>query len=252
LPKSLPLKGAVFDLFHTLADPEEFRPAEFNRALFTATHFGFDPVHLKSAWDSDAPRRYTDGTRTLCSFLEEYAHALGREWPPDEDTLASYDRQVGRYQDIALSRPVAGALEGLRRLKRAGLRLGLLSNAEERDCREWVRSPLSSLFDATCFSFEIGVGKPQPEAYEEVLGRLGLTASVCAYVGDGGMDELAGARRAGFGLVILAAGHLPRAWVDDEEQRKRERQAHVVAGDFGEIVSSILCRTGLPPGDRCS
>lgn len=243
------VRGAVFDLFHTLADPEEFRPPEFNRALFTAAYFGFDPEHLKSAWESDAPRRYMDRTRTIRSFLEEYAKALGRKWPLDEDTLAGYDRQVGFYQDLALTRPVAGAVECLRRLKRAGIRLGLLSNAEERDCRSWTLSPLCSLLDATCFSFEIGVGKPQPQAYEEILGRLGLTARECAYVGDGGMDELGGARRAGFGLVILAAGHLPEAWIDYEERLKREEQAHLVARDFDEIVSAILGHEGPAAGE---
>jgi len=34
-----PIKGVVFHLFHTLVDPEEFRPPEFSRARFTAEFF---------------------------------------------------------------------------------------------------------------------------------------------------------------------------------------------------------------------
>lgn len=37
-----------------------------------------------------------------------------------------------------------------------------------------------------------------------MLGRLGVAAASAAYVGDGSDNELAGAKSAGFGLVILA------------------------------------------------
>ena len=37
-----------------------------------------------------------------------------------------------------------------------------------------------------------------------VLNQLGVPAAAAAYVGDGGNDELVGARAAGFGMVILA------------------------------------------------
>ena len=48
--------------------------------------------------------------------------------------------------------------------------------------------------------------KPHPESYATVLRALQLPAAQAAFVGDGGSDELAGARRAGFGLVVFAKG----------------------------------------------
>ncbi len=40
--------------------------------------------------------------------------------------------------------------------------------------------------------------------YASVLAQLDAPVAAAIYVGDGGNDELAGARAAGFGLVVLA------------------------------------------------
>jgi putative hydrolase of the HAD superfamily len=65
-------------------------------------------------------------------------------------------------------------------------------------------SPLAAAVDAVALSHEIGVCKPDRGAYEHVLHALGVPASEAVYVGDGSNDELAGARAAGFGAVVLA------------------------------------------------
>jgi putative hydrolase of the HAD superfamily len=231
------MKAVVFDLFHTLIDPEEFRPAEFTRAGFSAEYFGLDPSRLKSAWDADTPRRATDGSRTMLTFLAEFCRAEGRPWPPPQD-LDRYDREVGRYQDQALEHPVAGAVQLLTALRAAGFRTGLLSNAEERDCRRWAVSPLGPLFDVAHFSYDTGLLKPDLPAYQEILRRLDLAAGECAFVGDGGGGELAGARQAGFGLVIFLSGRMLAA-VNSEERLRRVEAAHVTAAGFDEVLAAL-------------
>ncbi len=63
--------------------------------------------------------------------------------------------------------------------------------------------PLAQFFEAVAFSHETGIMKPELGAYVVVLERLGLNASACIFVGDGGSEELLGARRAGFGQVAF-------------------------------------------------
>ncbi|MCL6581441.1 MAG: HAD-IA family hydrolase, partial [Firmicutes bacterium] len=217
-----------------MVDPEEFRPPDFSRADFLADFFGLDKARVRAAWEADVPRQSVDGRRTLGVFLRELLTAEGRPWPAVPGLVERFEREFGRYQDLALLHPLPGAEEALRQLRTAGVRLGLLSNAVERDCREWGRSPLRPYFDAVCLSYQTGHLKPHPEAYEAVLRRLNLEAAECAFVGDGGSGELEGARRAGFGLVALAAWRLPAAWVSQEERERRTRQAEAVVTDIGD------------------
>jgi FMN phosphatase YigB (HAD superfamily) len=45
---------------------------------------------------------------------------------------------------------------------------------------------LRGRFDAELFSCEVGMVKPEAAIFRECLDRMGLAASECIYVGDGG------------------------------------------------------------------
>lgn len=133
---------------------------------------------------------------------KQFAAELGAGISADDRALIEADWDLTRRQ--ALLDPPEDTLSTLTALRNRGVRLGLLSNTHALEVRSWNRSPLASMFDVTAFSHEIGVCKPDPAAHLHVLGRLGVPARSAAYVGDGGSDELAGAREAGFGLVVMA------------------------------------------------
>jgi putative hydrolase of the HAD superfamily len=99
-----------------------------------------------------------------------------------------------------------------------GYRLGLLSNAHERDVRAWERSPLRPLLDAAVFSCFAGHAKPAAAAYQTALEAVGVEAGQAAFVADGGSGELSGARRYGFGLVVLVSGPARRSGLRDAAQ----------------------------------
>jgi putative hydrolase of the HAD superfamily len=197
------LSAVVFDLFHTLADPEETGPRDFDRVREMARAFGVEEGWFRSEWEMMLPLLARSPDRPA-RRMAAHLRALGTE--VDDRQMAAADDALGRYQDAALAAPVAGAVDALRTLGERGLRLGVLSNAHERDVRTWESSPLAALVDAVCMSCFIGWAKPEPEAYAAILDRLGVGADVTAFVGDGGADELPGARAAGFGLMVLVAG----------------------------------------------
>jgi FMN phosphatase YigB (HAD superfamily) len=84
--------------------------------------------------------------------------------------------------------------------------------------RAWERSPLRPLLDGAVFSCFLGHAKPSPEAYAAALAALGSEAGRAAFVADGGSGELAGARRHGFGLVVLVSGPARRSGLRDAAQ----------------------------------
>lgn len=210
-----PLQAIVFDLFHTLVDPEDFRPRDFDRAERVAAVLEVEEGPFREYWEGELARLAVSPDRASDAALR-YARARGRAVGPAHG--AAVDDILGRYQDLALERPRAEVVEALRALRRLGLGLGLLSNAHERDVRSWERSPLRPHLDAAAFSCFIGHAKPEAAAYRSVLARLGVEAGRAAFVGDGGGGELAGARRHGFALVVLVSGQALRSGLRDRAQ----------------------------------
>jgi len=59
------------------------------------------------------------------------------------------------------------------------------------------------MFDTLGFSCELCVMKPEAQAYLEMCRRLRVEPQNCAYVGDGGSNELMGALEAGMTAILL-------------------------------------------------
>jgi putative hydrolase of the HAD superfamily len=96
--------------------------------------------------------------------------------------------------------------------------LGLISNADVMEVATWSESPLAGLFDAEVFSCVAGCVKPEPEIFHQCLRQLRLTPGECLYVGDGGSDELTGAKNIGMPTVFVS-GVIAEFWPDRIPQR---------------------------------
>jgi HAD superfamily hydrolase (TIGR01509 family) len=96
-------------------------------------------------------------------------------------------------------------LDTLDRLRADGKRLGLVSNITllPRLVREDLdRMGLGSRLDATVFSSEVGVRKPDPRIFREALGRLGSDSAETVFVGDRLYDDISGAQAVGMRAVL--------------------------------------------------
>ena len=71
--------------------------------------------------------------------------------------------------------------------------------------RSGTRRRSAGKFDATVFSCDVGVSKPDPRIYEIACEQLEVEPADCLFVGDGANDELPGAERAGMTAVQLRA-----------------------------------------------
>jgi putative hydrolase of the HAD superfamily len=117
-------------------------------------------------------------------------------------------------------------IEALRRIRAAGLRLGLISNADVMEVAAWAESPLARLFDVTIFSCAVGCMKPEPAIYYKCLEALELSADECLFVGDGGSDELRGAREVGLSTVFVS-GVVSELWPDRVPSRMAMCHHHI-------------------------
>jgi putative hydrolase of the HAD superfamily len=98
---------------------------------------------------------------------------------------------------------VPGTLEALGRLKRAGVRLAVVSNSDGRTATALAAAGLLDAFEFVIDSGEVGVEKPDPRIFRFALDRLGMDAAEVLYVGDLYEVDAVGARAAGIDVVLL-------------------------------------------------
>lgn len=99
--------------------------------------------------------------------------------------------------------------ETLRRLKKQGYKLGIISDTWPSTVPRLEQSGLYGLFDCASFSFEKGIFKPDPAIFLDALGKMGLPAEETVFVDDL-VKNLDSASSLGItGVLSLAHGSAP-------------------------------------------
>lgn len=93
-------------------------------------------------------------------------------------------------------------VETIQKLHDNGIKICLISNADMIDAMYWSESPLYNLFNDAVFSYEVKCLKPNSDIYSIAIQRMNVNPEKCIFVGDGGSDELLGARRVGMKTVF--------------------------------------------------
>lgn len=93
----------------------------------------------------------------------------------------------------------------LRRLRDAGYRLAVVSNAEPNLRRRIAAAGIEPFFETLVISAEVGSEKPDRPIFDEALRRMSVTAERTVHVGDFYSIDVVGARHAGITAVLLDA-----------------------------------------------
>jgi putative hydrolase of the HAD superfamily len=115
---------------------------------------------------------------------------------------AAIDAGVEAFGRGAAWRPTPGAVETLAALKRAGLRLALVSNYDSRLHRVAAEVGIAPYLDAVVVSSEVGWAKPSPRIFAAALAALGVASGEALMVGDRPHEDYEGARAAGLGALL--------------------------------------------------
>jgi putative hydrolase of the HAD superfamily len=189
-------RAVIFDLWQTLVpwDQEESKVFGGKVAAFA----GVEPDRFWEAWlgGHHLPNRNTGP-------MSEHLSALFSELGAEPDIGEILAMRLERVKQVLLPRP--DALPTLDELRRRGHLLGMISVCTEDVPQVWDETPLGGKFDATVFSCDVGISKPDPRIYEIACERLEVEPAECLFVGDGANDELPGAERAGMAALQLRA-----------------------------------------------
>ena len=195
MPAAAPIEAVVFDMDGVLVDTEHL----------------WDEVReaLTEEWGG----RYTPEAQEAMmgmSSLEwsRYLHeTVGLRESPAVINEEVVRRMLARYEtDLPV---VPGAVEAVRRLDAAGLRLGVASSSNRELIDAVVRRlGLTDLFAVTVSSEEVPRGKPAPDVYLEAARRLGVRPAQCVAVEDSA-SGIRAAHAAGMRVVAYPNRHFP-------------------------------------------
>lgn len=127
-------------------------------------------------------------------------------------------------------------ITALRQLKKEGVKICLISNADFIDKMFFHKSPVAEFFDHTIFSYDVGHLKPEPEIYKVALKAMNALPSESMFIGDGGHHELRGAKKLGF-KTVLTTYHIQKYWSD--AITTLEKDADVVVNDLRELIGYL-------------
>jgi putative hydrolase of the HAD superfamily len=197
--------AVIFDLFGTLIDflpNEEYRKSDEQIALaLSAPVANFRRLWLGTLHDRNAGNQPT--------MNEEVLHVCRRlGLCPDAEALAEANERRLDIMRLNL-KPKMGAIETLSGLRALGCKTCLLSDCPMEIPALWPETPFADLMDAAVFSCDERITKPNPDLYEAACSRLGVIASRCLYVGDGGSFELTGAAEFGMNPILIRTAYGP-------------------------------------------
>lgn len=202
------IKAVAFDAYGTLVEIGEKRRPFAKLASFSAQGPRASPL-------------------TKRMDLEQFFAAVGPH--SDAPSLESLQRDLAA--ELASTRAYPEAAFVLSQLRDRGIRTAVASNLA-MPYADPIRNELGELFDAFCFSFDVGAAKPEAGFYAALAGMLRLHPSEILMVGDTWRCDYTGATDAGF-----AALHL---------DRRRNAAPHQVAVSIHDL-SGVLSALDINP-----
>ena len=196
-PSSAPtIRAITFDVGGTLIDPYPSVGHIYSEVARVHGYPGISPALLN--------RRFAAAWRALRAFRYTRAHwaglvdatFLGLVHPPPSRTF--FPALYARFSEPGAWRVYDDVLPALAALAGRGLKLGLISNWDER-LRPLLRGlNLSRYFDVRAISCEVGAAKPGRAIFRRAAARLRLPPEEILHVGDRLDMDVRGARAAGF------------------------------------------------------
>jgi len=122
---------------------------------------------------------------------------------PEPASTALFSDVYERFSCAGCWRVFADVRSTLQALRRAGLRLVVSSNWDERLHPLLTELDLAAQFEAIVTSLELGFCKPDARFFRAVAERLGVPAEQILHIGDGEREDVGGPRAAGWSSLWL-------------------------------------------------
>ena len=218
----------IFDFFHTLTDHE----SKWGNWPWTSDFLGID----RELWGKQLQFFSEDRLKGRIAYAFDFMKLLVMQCKstvPDEKIREALLFRQKRFDHSVINIP-SYVIDTLKALKAEGKKLGLITNADHMELAAWDKCPVADLFDVSIHSFKVGMMKPEKEIYELCLKELGSTAEESVFIGDGGSNELIGARECHL-TTIMVEGIVSEFLTKDKIEKRKEYAEFVV-----ETIDGIM------------
>ncbi len=206
--------AVIFDYYGTLTVSAS-ASARRSGVGRVARALGIPPDVLFDTISSTFTERATGQCGDMLATMTWLARRCG--YQPSDAQLAKACAERTETEGVYARMVRDDAVATLCALRQRGLRVGVVSDCTHELPDLWPSLPVAPLVDATVFSVLIGQRKPHPSLYLTVCEDLEVAPPDAIYVGDGGSNELTGARAVGIPALRLVAEDAADALVYDAE-----------------------------------
>jgi HAD superfamily hydrolase (TIGR01662 family) len=198
-----PIRAVLFDVDFTLAKPGPELGAEGYVRVGARHGLTLDPTRFDEAREGalahlERHPELDHDDAIWYAFTERIVLGMGGTATASYDCAVEITKGWELHENFEL---YEDALPVLDELRRAGLKIGLVTNSS-RDVRAFARHHSLDV-DATIGSFEHGKTKPHASIFAALLELLDVDPAEAAMVGDTIADDIEGARALGMHAVLV-------------------------------------------------
>lgn len=157
-------RGVLFDMDGVLFDSMPFHARSWHEA-FAGFGIAFSEYQV-----------YLQEGSTGSQTVNDVFMAQKGRYATDEEINALYERKCDLFQQYSKTVPMAGAHEVLEAVKRAGLKIGLVTGSGQKSLLGKLNQYYPDTFQTTNMvtAFDVQHSKPHPEPYLKGMSKLGL------------------------------------------------------------------------------
>lgn len=220
-------KVVIFDLFETLIT--EWGHKKYTKCEM-CVDLGIERTKFNVFWDEKERDRYTGNI----SFKDSIIYVCNNCQKQIDNTTISniIDKRI-KTKCVCFEYVHPQVFQLLKTLKEMGLQTAIISNCSSEEVKLLKESEIYKYFDEVVLSYEVHMKKPDPCIYEETSKRLGVDLDECIFVGDGGSNELIGAKNVGMKAIQAK-------WYTNQYPQKRDDiNGFLVAEEPLDIIKYI-------------
>ena len=220
-------KAVVFDLFETLMT--EWGHKKYTKNEMCAD-LGVERAEFDVFWDEKEQDRYI-GSMSFEDSILYVCEKCGKN--VDTSTISDIIDKRIKTKSVCFEYVYPEVFQLLKTLREMGVQTAIISNCSSEEVNVLKESEIYKYFDEVILSYEVHMKKPDSCIYEEASKRSGVCLEECIFVGDGGSNELVGAKNVGMKAIQAK-------WYTNHHPRKRENiEGFLVAEEPLEIIKYI-------------
>lgn len=235
-------KNYVFDVYGTLVDihTNEYELATWQKLADTLRFYGvnYSAQELEETYFASCDLQIQQGKANFqypeVDVVEIFCQIFANKGKKAGKSLATHLAQEFRAFSTQYIRLYDGVVETLTKLKKAGKKLYVLSNAQSCFTKtELGRLGLRKYFSGIIYSSDYKCAKPDAKLFETLVKKYNLDKKETIYIGNDGFTDVVGARNAKIDCLWiktnLTGNEVPTV-----------PPKYTVDGDFREISKLLL------------